>query len=331
MAALQAIALFRSIEYMFIFALLIALGFALLIGGADLLVRGASSLAVRLKVPDIVIGLTVVAFGTSTPEMVVNIVSAMRGTADIAFGNVIGSNVFNILGILGICALVYPLDVKKATTWREIPFALLTSSILLILVNDSWFQSGALNVLTMGDGLILLGFFAIFLVYTHNLAKQGAESESTTRMYPLLVIVGLIAAGLLGLILGGNLVVNNSVKLARMLGVSESIIGLTIVAIGTSLPELSTSLIAAMKKKPDIAVGNVIGSNIFNLLFVMGLTSQIRPLNYAPVFNPGQYVMIGATLLLFLMMFNPKRHRLDRWEGGVLVLIYVLYTVFLLR
>jgi len=316
---------------MIIYIVLIAIGFALLIGGADLLVRGSSSLALKLKVPDLVIGLTVVAFGTSTPELVVNLVSAFRGTADIAFGNVIGSNLFNLLGILGICALVAPLQVKTNTTWREIPFALLTSFILLILVNDSHFTPGAKDVLTWGDGLVLLGFFAIFLVYTHNLSKQGADSETSTKLYPLLLSLGFILGGLAGLILGGNLVVTYAVKLARHFGISESIIGMTVVAIGTSLPELSTSLIATLKNKPDIAVGNVIGSNIFNLLFIMGVTSLFSPLNYAKVFNPGQFVMIGSTFLLFIMMFNPKRHRIDRWEGAILVTVYVLYSVLFLR
>lgn len=307
---------------------LIIAGFALLIGGADLLVRGASSLAIRMQVPEIVIGLTVVAFGTSTPELVVNLVSALKGSTGIAFGNVIGSNIFNILGILGISALIWPLDVKKATTWNEIPFALLTSFVLLILANDNWFLSGAQNLLTRGDGLILLGFFAIFLVYTHKLSKQGSDSESSSKLYPLLPSLGFIIAGLAGLVIGGNMVVGSAVKLARLIGLSEAVIGLTIVAIGTSLPELSTSIVAALKKKPDIAVGNVIGSNIFNLLFIMGITTQIDSLPYEAALNPGQYLMIGATILLFIMMFNPRRHRLDRWEGGILVAIYLGYTIY---
>lgn len=329
-AGSEAINLINVAEVkMILTVLLIVLGFGSLIAGAEFLVRGASSLALRLKVPDIVIGLTVVAFGTSTPELVVNVVSALKGTPALAFGNVIGSNVFNILGILGVCALIYPLDVKKATTWNEIPFALLTSFILLILANDNWFTAGTVNVLTLGDGLVLLGFFAIFLVYTHKLSKQGAESESTTRLYSLLISILFIIGGLAGLILGGNLVVSNAVKLARFMGISEAIIGLTIVAIGTSLPELVTSVVAALKRKPDIAVGNVVGSNIFNLLLIMGATSQISPLPYDAGFNSGQYVMIGATILLFIMMFNPKRHRLDRWEGAVLLIIYMLYTAYL--
>lgn len=312
---------------MIIEIILIVAGFALLIGGADLLVRGSSSLAIRMQVPEIVIGLTVVAFGTSTPELVVNLVSAFKGTSGIAFGNVIGSNVFNILGILGISALIWPLDVKKATTWREIPFALLTSFVLLIMANDAWFDKGAANLLTRGDGLILLGFFAIFLVYTHSLSKQGSDSESTSKRYPLLPSLGFILAGFAGLVIGGNFVVGSAVKLARLIGLSEAVIGLTIVAIGTSLPELSTSVVAALKKKPDIAVGNVIGSNIFNLLFIMGITTQVRSLPYEPVLNPGQYLMIGATVLLFIMMFNPRRHRLDRWEGAILTALYLAYTV----
>lgn len=310
--------------------LMLALGFGVLILGAQGLVRGASSLAKKLNVPEIVIGLTVVAFGTSTPELIVNIVSASQGVTDISFGNVIGSNIFNILIILGISALIYPLDVKKATTWKEIPFALLTSFVLLLLVNDHWYDLNATNLLSRGDGLILLGFFLIFLVYTHNLAKQGSEVESATPVYPLPLLLLFIIGGLAGLVLGGNWVVKYAVELARQIGISEKVIGLTIVAAGTSLPELATSVVAALKKQPDIAVGNIVGSNIFNLLFIMGLTSIIQPAAYNPAFNPDQYVMIGATALLFLLMFNPKRHRLDRWEGALLLVIYIGYAVFVI-
>lgn len=310
--------------------LMLALGFGVLILGAQGLVRGASSLAKKLNVPEIVIGLTVVAFGTSTPELIVNIVSASKGVTDISFGNVIGSNIFNILIILGISALINPLDVKRATTWKEIPFALLTSFVLLLLVNDHWYDPAAHNLLSRGDGFILLGFFVIFLIYTHNLAKQGSEIESSTKIYPIPLILGYILAGLGGLILGGNLVVKHAILLAQTIGVSEKLIGLTIVAAGTSLPELATSVVAAIHKKPDIAVGNVVGSNIFNLLFIMGVTAEINPPAYNPAFNPDQYVMMFAVLLLFVLMFNPKRHRLDRWEGALLLAIYTGYAVFLL-
>lgn len=308
--------------------LLLSMGFALLIAGADILVRGASSLAKRMNVPEIVIGLTVVAFGTSTPEMVVNITSALQNSPSISVGNIIGSNVFNILFILGISALLHPLHVKRGTTWREIPFALLTSFILLVLANDGWFHGGAANIITAGDGFVLLGFFALFLVYTHDLARQGVDAGGHSKVYPGWQALIYILGGLAGLVLGGNLVVKNAVILARQAGISEAVIGLTIVAVGTSLPELATSIVAAMKNKPDIAVGNVVGSNIFNLLFIMGITSLIHPVPYEITFNPAQYVMIGATLLLFIMMFNPKRHRVDRWEGAVLMLGFVLYSLF---
>ncbi len=310
--------------------ILLLAGFMILILGAHWLVKGASSLAKKLNVPEIVIGLTVVAFGTSTPELVVNIVSAVKGSTDISFGNVIGSNIFNILIILGIAALIYPLDVKKATTWKEIPFALLTSFVLLLLVNDRWYDSGATNLLSRGDGLILLGFFTLFLIYTHNLARQGAEVESQTTVYPLWLILGYIAAGFAGLILGGNLVVKYAVNLAHEIGISEKVIGLTIVAAGTSMPELATSAVAAYHRKSDIAVGNIVGSNIFNLLFIMGITAMIHPPAYNIAFNTDQYVMMFATLMLFLLMFNPKRHRLDRWEGGLLLAFYIGYAVIFL-
>jgi len=316
---------------MFIYILLLAVGFVLLIAGAHWLVRGASSLAKRLNVPELVIGLTVVAFGTSTPEMIVNMVSAIQNVADISFGNIIGSNNFNILIILGLSALIYPLDVKKTTTWREIPFALMTSFVLLILVNDAWFVPGALNILTRGDGLILLAFFLIFLIYTHNLAKQGAEVESGLKILPWYLILVLLAAGFAGLILGGNLVVKYAVLLAQKIGISQKVIGLTIVAAGTSLPELATSIVAAWKKKPDIAVGNIVGSNIFNLLFILGVAPLICPLVYQLSFNTDQYLMIFCTFLLFLLMLNPKPHRLDRWEGALMICIYIAYAVFFLK
>lgn len=312
-------------------SILVLIGFAILIGGAEILVRGSTCLAKRLKVPDIVIGLTIVAFGTSAPEMVVSILSAAKGSPGICFGNVIGSNLLNILLILGICSIIRPLEVKKATTWKEIPFALLTSFVLLVMANDAWFTPGVPNIVSAGDGLILLGFFAIFLVYTHNLSQAERELEESIPKYSLPLTLAFVVGGIISLILGGNLIVTNAVKIARIMGISESVIGLTIVALGTSLPELSTSIAATIKNKADIAVGNVIGSNIFNLLLVMGLSAQAGVLNYDKVFNSGQIVMIIATFLLFIMMFTLKRHRIDRWEGMILLLLYIGYTVSLVR
>ncbi len=311
---------------------LLILGLGCLVLGAHWLVLGASSLAKRFNVPEIVIGLTVVAFGTSTPELIVNIVSSIKGSADIAFGNVIGSNNFNILIILGISAVIFPLTVKRNTTWKEIPFALLVSIAVLALVNDHWFVHTHPNTLTRLDGAILLGIFALFLAYNWKLSINSiGEEPSKVKSYSLFITIGSVAMGLGALILGGKLVVSSAVTLANFFGVSQKVIGLTIVAAGTSLPELATSAVAAFKKHPDIAVGNIIGSNIFNLLLILGISALIHPLSYQSSFNTDFYLMLFATFVLFVFMFIPRRHSLDRWQGGFLIGIYVLYTVFLLK
>jgi len=310
---------------------MLAIGFAALFLGAHWLVKGAGSLAKRLNVPQIVIGLTIVAFGTSTPELIVNIIAALKGSPDISFGNVIGSNNFNIFIILGISALIYPLNVKRGTTFREIPFALLTSFVLLLMVNDKWFDNGAVNLLSRGDGLILIGLFVLFLLYAHNLSKQDFVPTSHVKDFPLWLITVYIAIGFGGLVLGGSWVVKYAVIIARVLGISEKIIGLTIVAAGTSLPELATSAVAALKRHPDIALGNIVGSNIFNLLLVMGTTSLIKPPHYNAAFNTDQYLMILSTALLFGFMFVSKKHCLERWQGGMFIVIYIIYAAFFLR
>jgi cation:H+ antiporter len=310
---------------------MLCFGIALLILGADWLVKGASSLAKRFNVPEIVIGLTVVAFGTSAPEMIVNIMSSVRGLSDIAFGNVIGSNNFNILIILGLSALLFPLEVMKNTVWKEIPFALAISILVLFLVNDKIFNPTAIDILSRLDGIILLAAFALFLHYNWQLSKTGALEGANVKTYPLAITIGSIVAGLVGLVWGGNIMVKQAVLIAHQFGISEKVIGLTIVAAGTSLPELATSAVAALKKHPDIAVGNIIGSNIFNLLLILGISSMIDPPAYQASFNMDFGLMIVATVLLFVFMFIPKRHRLDRWQGGLFVLIYVAYAVFLLK
>lgn len=311
---------------------LLILGLTCLVLGAHWLVLGASSLAKRFNVPEIVIGLTVVAFGTSTPELIVNIVSSIKGSADIAFGNVIGSNNFNILIILGISALIFPLTVKKNTTWKEIPFAFVTSVFVLFLVNDCWLFPSHSNILSRLDAFILLGLFILFLAYNWKLSiNSSGEGAGKVKSYSLFITIGSVVLGLAALILGGKLVVNSAVILAIYFGISQKVIGLTIVAAGTSLPELATSAVAAYKKHPDIAVGNIVGSNIFNLLLILGVSALINPLAYQSSFNTDFYLMLFSTLLLFIFMFIPKRHSLDRWQGGLLILVYVLYTIFLLK
>ncbi len=316
---------------MLITILLLALGFAILLVGADWLVKGASSLAKRFNVPEIVIGLTVVAFGTSTPELCVNIISNLNGATDICFGDPVGSNIYNILVILGITALICPLAVKKNTVWIETPFALLAAVIVMFLANDAWFNAGATNMLSRVDSAIMLLVFCAFLYYIWRLTKKGDVEVSDVKVYSVLLTIGAIITGLAGLILGGKIVVTQAVQIAESIGISQKIIGLTIVAAGTSLPELATSITAAVKKHPDIAIGNIVGSNIFNILFILGTSSMMRPIPYNPSFNTDFYVMFLATILLFIVMFTIKKHKVDRIEGAVFLLAYAAYIAFALK
>ena len=310
---------------------LLFLGFAILLFGADWLVKGASSLAKRFNVPEIVIGLTVVAFGTSTPELCVNFISNLNGATDLCFGDPVGSNIFNILIVLGLTVLICPINVKKATVWKEIPFSLLAAGVVLLLANDAWFKAGAVNSLNRLDSVIMLLLFGVFLIYTRQLAKKGEVEVSDVKVYSLLITFGAIVAGLAGLILGGKIVVTNAVMIATKLGVSQQIIGLTIVAAGTSLPELATSITAALKKHPDIAIGNVVGSNIFNILLILGASSMVKPLPYHISFNTDFYMVFIVTVILFIYMFIHSRYRLNRWQGGLFVLMYIAYVINLLK
>jgi cation:H+ antiporter len=309
-------------------AFILIAGLLLLVKGADWLVDGASVLAKKYKISDLAIGLTIVAFGTSAPELVVNCVASMGGYPDIVYGNVIGSNNFNLFIILGIAGLITPLAVQSSSVWKEIPFSLLAAIILLILVNN-YFSNEPLG-LSYVDGLILLVLFAFFLYYVFTQLKSDPSSEITElKDYSTLKIWTLIVVGLAGLVIGGKLVVDNAVAMAQTLGVSEKIIGLTIVAAGTSLPELATSVVASMKKKNDIAIGNIIGSNIFNIFLILGVSSLISPLSYSVAFNQDIYILIGGTAFLFLAMFLGKKKTLDRWQAALLLIAYLGYTVFL--
>jgi cation:H+ antiporter len=300
----------------------------LLIKGADFLVEGSSSLAYRMKIPQIVIGLTIVAFGTSTPELIVNVFSAIEGMNDVGFGNVVGSNIINIFLILGIAALISPLQTQKNTVWKEIPFALLGALVLLVMCND-FLLSGAPGFISTSEGIILLFFFAIFIVYIFGIAEVKSENTIELKQFSNYKILVFILLGLAGLIIGGNLVVDNAVSIAADLGVSDRVIGLTIVALGTSLPELFTSAVAAMKGKADIAVGNVVGSNIFNIFFVLAITAIINPVPFKPAMNVDLIVMSIASFLLFITMFTGVKRKIDRWEAVVFLIIYCSYSVWL--
>ncbi len=310
------------------FILLIA-GFIVLIKGADFLVDGAASLAKRMNISDLAIGLTVVSFGTSAPELFVNLVAATDGKTDMALGNIIGSNISNILLILGISALIYPLPASKGTVWKEIPFGFLAALVLCICANDM-ILSGSPGVIDRGDGLLLLCFFIIFLYYSASIAFNIHNVQELTSSKSITVqkAVLFVALGFTALVAGGWLIVENAVEIAKKIGMSESMIGLTIVAIGTSLPELATSGMAAYKRNTDIAVGNVVGSNIFNIFLVLGATSTVRPIPFNSENNPDLTVMLIASGVLFLFMFTGKKNFIDRWEGGLLTMAYAAYIMY---
>lgn len=308
--------------------LLLIAGFLLLVKGADLLVEGASSIARRFHMSDLMIGLTVVSFGTSTPELFVNLIATLNGNTDLAIGNIVGSNIANILLILGVAAVIYPLNVSSGTVWKEIPFGFLASMVLLIFTNDRFIDQSPDSAVTRSEGLVLLLFFAIFMYYAVSIAQkiEGADAL-TANVHSVSQSVLLFLAGLIGLTLGGKWIVDGAMQIALQFGMSQTLVGLTVVSIGTSLPELATSAIAAHKRNVDIAVGNVVGSNIFNIFFVLGSTALVRPIPFHAQNTFDLAVMIGANILLFASMFTGKKHVVDRWEGGLFLLAYAAYLV----
>lgn len=314
--------------------LLLLLGFGILIKGADFLVNGASSIAKKFNISNLAIGLTVVAFGTSMPELIVSLIASFNGNADAAFGNVIGSNNFNLLFILGVCGLIYPLVVQRNTVKYEVPISLLAAGILFVLVNDSLLWGSSENVMSRLDSFILLIFFGMFMMYVYRTMKTtsdlGDNGGEQIKTYSNWVSSGFVAAGLAGLIFGGKLVVDNAVDIAHQLNISDKLIGLTILAIGTSLPELATSAVAAYRKNTDIAIGNVIGSNIFNIFFILGITGLVKPLAFKPVLNFDLYVFGGSTIVLMIFMFTLNTRKLDRWEAAMMFIGYIVYTAVLI-
>jgi cation:H+ antiporter len=320
-----------SSKSMIVPILFLILGLAILILGGDTFVKGSASIAGKLKISPIVIGLTVVSFGTSAPELVVNLFSAAGGVPDLAIGNILGSNIANILLVLGIAAIIRPLKVQGGTTWKEIPFGLLSIIIFFFLANDIWFGGAEQNMLTRGDGLVLLSVFIIFMVYTYGLTKVEGEKDDV-ETYNWFRSLAYIIGGIAALVIGGKMIVDNATVIALSLGLSELFIGLTIAAIGTSLPELATSAIAAYKGHVDIAVGNVVGSNIFNVLLVLGVTSTAIPIPVNTAANFDIVMAILAAILLFGFMLRGgkfHRHSLRKWEGVFFVLLYVSYITFI--
>ncbi|ANU59170.1 calcium/sodium antiporter [Bacteroides caecimuris] len=325
--------------------LLLIGGLILILLGANGLTDGAASVAKRFHIPPIVIGLTIVAFGTSAPELTVSVSSALKGSADIAIGNVVGSNIFNTLMIVGCTALFAPIVITRNTLRKEIPLCILSSVALLICANDVFLNKAPENILNRADGLLLLCFFVIFMGYTFAIAFKPAtatqteqikpptteEEETEVKSLPWWKSILYIIGGLAALIFGGQLFVDGATGIARNLGVSESIIGLTLVAGGTSLPELATSIVAALKKNPEIAIGNAIGSNLFNIFFVLGCSASITPLHLNGITNFDLFTLVSSGILLWLFGLFFAKRTITRIEGGIMVLCYVAYMVVLIH
>ena len=311
--------------------LYLIIGFVFLVKSADYLVDGASAIAKRFNISDIVIGLTVVAFGSSLPELFVNVIASAENSAGVATGNILGSNIANILLILGICGIIKPLKVPSGTVKTDIPMGLLAIIVLAASVNDQILDHYIFPLLSRSDGLVFLGFFIIFFYYSFSLSKRDPIEENVStnlKQQKWWVSALLIFVGIAGLAVGGEFIVRNAVTIAKSFGVSDEIIGLTIVAIGTSLPELAASLVAAMRGQSEIAVGNIAGSNIFNIFFVLGISATIKPLPFSVNNNLDILVVILANLLLLLFMNTGRKSFIDRWEGGLMLIIYLFYLCF---
>lgn len=310
------------------------IGLAAILTGANLLTDGSSAVARRFGLSDLVVGLTVVAFGTSTPELVISIVAAINGSAPLAVGNVVGSNIFNILVIIGATAAVSPIVIKRSVMTNELPMVLLSSVVMFVLGSQT-LLGGQANIVSRTDGIFLLIFFLLFMRYTLSQAHAGNKpdgdpTEAKQKHMSISRACMFIIMGLAGLVWGGDRFVAGASGIARALGVSDAVIGLTIVAAGTSLPELAASIVAAVKNMPGLAVGNVIGSNIFNVLMVLGTSAVISPLPFGDINIVDTSVLVGASVLFLLFGKIIKRRTITRSEGIVMVLCYIAYTVWLI-
>lgn len=310
--------------------IILIVGFIFLIKGADFFVEGSSSIARKFNIPSLVIGLTIVAFGTSAPEAAVSITAAIRGQNEMAIANIVGSNIFNILFVIGATAMIKPIHVKKSTILKEFPFSILASIVLIILAYDIIFQGYSKNMLTRGDGLIFLTLFSIFMYYLVDMAINSND-ETDEENYKIMsssksIILSIV--GLLGIIIGGRFVVDGASDIALSLGMSENLIGLTIVAVGTSLPELVTSMTAARKGESDIAIGNVVGSNIFNILFILGISSCISNIPVQTEAFVDMIIMIVTILIVYVLAISKRK--INKIEGIIVTLMYIAYLIFII-
>lgn len=317
---------------------LLILGLALILGGANFLTDGSAALAQRFRVPEFIVGLTIVAVGTSTPELVVSVLSAAAGNSDVAIGNIVGSNIFNVFLILGVCALIAPLPLTGGNIRRDLPFLTAVSVLLLLLTSDRLLGLGEVDAIGRIDGIVMLLLYIALIRYTIRAerrtaaqATQTTQTEKPQRSRSLWLIVVMIAGGLAGLIFGGELFLDSATAIARALGVSESVIAITLVAGGTSLPELASSVVSLLKGKSEMALGNVIGSNIANILLILGLSATIHPLTLGGITRIDLLTVLLSSLLLFVTAFTFRRKAVDRWEGAIFLVIYALYIGYLVR
>ncbi|MDY4569219.1 calcium/sodium antiporter [Alistipes senegalensis] len=314
--------------------LLLIVGLGLILAGANFLTDGSTALAQRFRVPEFIIGLTVVAVGTSTPELVVSVLSAIGGQSDVAIGNVVGSNIFNVFVILGVCALIRPVPLTAGNIRRDIPFGVLVSLLLLALAQDSLLCKGAADRIGRLDGAAMLALYILLMWYTIRKTKRPeatAPTEGSKAPMAAWLTAVMIVGGLAGLVFGGEMFLRSATSIARSLGVSESVIAITLVAGGTSLPELASSLVSLFKGKAEMALGNVIGSNIANILLILGVSATIHPLSMGGITVWDLLMVLLSSVVVFLAAFTFKRKAIDRWEGALFVAIYAVYIWYLIR
>lgn len=314
--------------------LLLIVGLGLILAGANFLTDGSAALAQRFRVPEFIIGLTVVAVGTSTPELVVSVLSAIGGQSDVAIGNVVGSNIFNVFVILGVCALIRPVPLTAGNIRRDIPFGVLVSLLLLALAQDSLLCKGAADRIGRLDGAAMLALYILLMWYTIRKTKRPeatAPTEGSKAPMAAWLTAVMIVGGLAGLVFGGEMFLRSATSIARSLGVRESVIAITLVAGGTSLPELASSLVSLFKGKAEMALGNVIGSNIANILLILGVSATIHPLSMGGITVWDLLMVLLSSVVVFLAAFTFKRKAIDRWEGALFVAIYAVYIWYLIR
>ena len=314
--------------------LLLIVGLGLILAGANFLTDGSAALAQRFRVPEFIIGLTVVAVGTSTPELVVSVLSAIGGQSDVAIGNVVGSNIFNVFVILGVCALIRPVPLTAGNIRRDIPFGVLVSLLLLALAQDSLLCKGVADRIGRLDGAAMLALYILLMWYTIRKTKRPeatAPTEGSKAPMAAWLTAVMIVGGLAGLVFGGEMFLRSATSIARSLGVSESVIAITLVAGGTSLPELASSLVSLFKGKAEMALGNVIGSNIANILLILGVSATIHPLSMGGITVWDLLMVLLSSVVVFLAAFTFKRKAIDRWEGALFVAIYAVYIWYLIR